>query len=132
LAQKELDGLTQSVRNIHSCHCEQVRGAKGFTDRNITTRQEILRRLSAQFRVEASNKAFIFFSSEDILTVMASYACTLEPVKGFRFPYDVAFRTLCEIKAKSIGPTHTVVTDIHEQMAINKRFLDLAEEDDQA
>ncbi|KAF8517651.1 RNA dependent RNA polymerase-domain-containing protein [Gautieria morchelliformis] len=89
-----------------------------FTEKPIEQRQNILRELSLSFSQMPADAEFIVLSPEEVKRCRASYAYVLETEhqeKRFtdssrfsRFPFDVAMRDLCHIKAQSAGSWKTV------------------------
>lgn len=104
-----------------------------FTDLPIEKRQDILRKQSQQFYSilnKARSAGFFEFSDEDILRYMASYAYLYDSQHASggwsRFPWNVAFRTLCDIKARvmSNGFPKTVWIDFYVRFAMYKRAFE--------
>lgn len=138
LQQKQHDRAVAEI----TAHVERVRREWSaqidlkFTARDITRRQDILRRLSKEF---ASGPKTLRRVTLDVgqcgggFTVeqlKASYAYVhdytvqrekSEPWK--RFPWDVAFRALGEIKSKALGPTKTVPSDWYSSFTIKSSFV---------
>ncbi|KAI9063519.1 hypothetical protein FKP32DRAFT_1571651 [Trametes sanguinea] len=92
-----------------------------FTELSIEKRQDILREQSKKFHASPENLLYI----QDPTTVKASYAYFYDhQVKGWsRFPWNVAARALCEIKAKALGPSKTVSGDFYMSMAVSPVYV---------
>lgn len=94
-----------------------------FTNLPIETRQDILRNLSRSFRQMVANlsQEYEEYSEVDLFRYAASYAYLhdyerlKETKRWSRFPWDVATRALCEIKAAAVsrGDPKTVTSDFY-------------------
>lgn len=108
--------------------CKALIG-KDFTSMAIEKRQDVLRKCSQSFHsllLDLRNRGFIQYAPEDLLRYIASYAYIHDHEANHRwsrFPWDVAFRTLCEIKAKAVGVTKTVLADFYIRLMIHKKWL---------
>ncbi|KAG1795926.1 uncharacterized protein HD556DRAFT_1234941, partial [Suillus plorans] len=70
--------------------------------------QDILRSLARDFSAAPDVSSFLFFSSEEVTRLKASYAYIHEcPNFTGQFPWDVGMRELGMIKARSLGPSKT-------------------------
>lgn len=107
----------------------QTRRGQEFTALHITHRQDILRSTSRPFATipDADAPIFRLHDPAEILRLKASYAC----VYGCRqhkprFPFDVAYRQLCAIKAHAVsnGTERTVAYGFYTRMDLHKAFLD--------
>lgn len=93
-----------------------------FTKLPIEARQNQLRSISKQFAAGPSD--LLYFDVEGVKRVRASYAylCDYELSKGrvrwTRFPWDVAMRDLCEIKAKRNGNSKTLMGSFYHTMDV--------------
>lgn len=117
---RELDALKKHVDDVHSLW----RGATGrtFTDLAIETRQDRLRALSMEFsRDPPLGVGYIALRTVDErMEFKASYAYEQHPRQ--RFPWDVATKTLCSLKATSSpGVPRTVVQYMHDAMRVTDR-----------
>lgn len=89
-----------------------------FTDLPIEVRQDVLRASAKDF-VSKPLPDEVFMQEEDISKLRASYAYlydSMQHEKGTgwsRFPFDVAMRELCAIKARAVGRTKTVTEDFY-------------------
>lgn len=104
-----------------------------FTSLRIEQRQDLLRKHSRLFAQRprkfssANPELSTSFSDEDVDRIKASYAYIYDweqakvnhkRDKWTRFPWDMAARVLCRIKAQSLGSTTTVVGDFYEKMKV--------------
>lgn len=89
--------------------------AVDFTNLPISERQDILRALSQSFASGLDDlRITIGRNGPSIPILVASCAyCVDYQISGSwtRFPWDVAFRDLCEIKAKALGLSKTVTAN---------------------
>ena len=101
-----------------------------FTNWSIVDRQDILRRSSKFFQEHpAPEEMEIYTDPEEIARLRASYAYLYdlemhkykEP-KWSRFPFDVAARELCAIKAHALGASKTVTRGFYEKYKLVKEF----------
>ncbi|KAJ8488013.1 hypothetical protein ONZ51_g3830 [Trametes cubensis] len=92
-----------------------------FTRLPIEKRQDILREQSKRFHAEPRDLRYF----DDPTTIKASCAYFYDHrVKGWdRFPWDVATRALCEIKAKATGSSKTLSGDFYRWMAVSPVYL---------
>ncbi|SRR5713226_10132484 len=100
-------------------------GGPGFTRQSIEVRQDRLRRVSRKF-VEGPPAAETFvFSQEEVARLRASYAYMYDWEKrgGTRFPWNVAFDELGEIKLRVQRDFKPISRDFYEKMHI-RRFRD--------
>lgn len=106
-----------------------------FTERPIEERQDILRAASKRFAITPDPKT-LHMTEELAERVKASFAYYRDchrknwdpdkdgPREGSkmvhctRFPFNVAFRTLCDIKAKSLGNHKTVCSSFYEHVLV--------------
>ncbi|KXN89661.1 putative RNA-dependent RNA polymerase SHL2 [Leucoagaricus sp. SymC.cos] len=134
---KDLDLIRAHVEAMHHEHREQIRQASlqynekkrsnsvgaGFTNLPIQKRQDILRRLSKKFHSEPPREQFTIMSEVMVDRVKAAYAYFFDSKEAqpSRFPWNVAFRDLCSIKAgKDIKPVHKRFYD-YMSMKLGKR-----------
>lgn len=138
---EELEAIRDSVRSLWKAHKADVsstakkvdgpqsprkKSGAGFTDMPIEQRQDKLRRLSLKFHqpITVAGTPIRYMSFDEVLRVKASYAfkydCEEAGAKRFtHFPWDVAFRELCAIKARTKpGGSKTVRMDFYENMAV--------------
>ncbi|KAI0372068.1 hypothetical protein BV20DRAFT_1065820 [Pilatotrama ljubarskyi] len=124
---EELERIKQHVESLwKEKRTQGGRGTSGkasFTELPIERRQDILRQQSRDFH--ASPTGLRYF--DDPTTIKASYAYIYDyehaAGKWSRFPWDVAARALCEIKAKAKGGPKTLAEDFHRWMTISPVYL---------
>jgi len=99
-----------------------------FTNLSIEIRQDILRALSKKFASSPRPEELDSMMDEAaIARLRASYAYTYDAQKrsnssGWgRFPWDVAMRELCAIKARALGPHKTVTAGFYERFKLSGR-----------
>jgi RNA-dependent RNA polymerase len=99
------------------------RGGPEFTHRSIETRQDLLRRVSREF-VGGPVAAEVFvFSQEEVARLRASYAYLYDWTKhhgGTRFPWNVAFNELGEIKLRANRDFKPISRDFYENMSMRR------------
>lgn len=135
---KELDlqRIADHVQEIYEEHAAQVKikgntkatkatkGGSAFTNLPIQDRQDTIRALSKKF-VSMPPPDELMMLGPEIASTKASYAYLYgsERVsqKWCRFPWDVALRELCAIKATALGTTKTVPEDIYEAFYMKDR-----------
>jgi hypothetical protein len=95
-----------------------------FSELRIEDRQDILRRLSRQF-AKSPEDWELHMPERYVPVVKASYAYVYDcekrqnsQVKWSRFPWDVAFRTLCDIKGQASGNHKTVTGQFYELFSL--------------
>lgn len=106
-------------------------GNKGnsFTKMAIEDRQDILRQLSQEFVQHPDSKVVAaLYDDQDVARLKASCAyihAWNSGSKSNRFPFDVAMRSLCAIKAHAIsnGTEKTVAPKFYSRMVLSKAFL---------
>lgn len=95
-------------------HCK----SKFFTDLSIETRQDKLRALSKKF-ASSPRVDEVLMDADTLARLRASYAYFHDAKQSrnawTRFPWNVAMRELCAIKAKALGPSKTVMSDFYER-----------------
>ena len=101
-----------------------------FTNWNIVDRQDVLRKSSKFFQEHPTPEEMeVYTDPEEIARLRASYAYLhdlemhkyREP-KWSRFPFDVAARELCAIKAHALGASKTVTRGFYEKYKLVKEF----------
>ena len=103
----------------------KLKVSESFTDQPIEARQDILRKNSREFASFPVVES-LFMSSDDIALIRASCAYVYDyekkkygpPPSFTRFPWDVAMRELCTIKAKATGRHKTVSGDFYDHFNI--------------
>jgi RNA-dependent RNA polymerase len=125
---KDLAVISQHVQHMFKTHGRMLRGVgkhSSFTERSISDRQDVLRALSLEFSVSPKLEDLPTIIDEDTLSrLRASYAyiydreqCS-EKEGWSRFPWNMATRELCTIKAKALGPYKTVTNDFYQQLRL--------------
>ncbi|TCD71443.1 hypothetical protein EIP91_010149 [Steccherinum ochraceum] len=106
-----------------------------FTDASIEQRQDVLRKISRQFDKGPEAWDRVAYSETEMKKLKASYAYIynheLKPfASSARFPFDVAFRELCIIKANAVskGRVKPVVPDFYEHMALHRKAVKMFKE----
>ncbi|KAG5722445.1 hypothetical protein E4T56_gene2957 [Termitomyces sp. T112] len=102
---------------------------KGFTNMPIENRQDILRKLSKHFTSYPTPSNMEVHTDTTLISrLRASYAFVFDlqqNARGFtpwsRFPWDLAMRELCLIKANALGPSKTVTTGFYERFKLSRR-----------
>ncbi|KAM6492722.1 RNA dependent RNA polymerase domain containing protein [Amanita muscaria] len=104
-----------------------IEGGADFTNLPITRRQDILRKVSKEFHEGPKPEEMQVYTSEmEIARLRASFAfiydleCNKRRRKWSRFPFDVAARELCAIKASAAGPWKTVKGSFYEKFKMAK------------
>lgn len=98
------------------------RDAADFTQRSIETRQDRLRRMSREF-VGGPPAADVFvFSPEEVARLRASYAYLYDWTahSGTRFPWNVAFDELGEIKLRAHKDFKPISRTFYERMSMHR------------
>ncbi|KAL1746021.1 RNA dependent RNA polymerase-domain-containing protein [Schizophyllum fasciatum] len=131
---KALPGLGCDLGAI-AAHVHRVYAEKSpvVTDQRIEERQDQLRALSKKFVSGPPLQDMqVLFEEAQIRRLAASYAYIYDWRKissyrnrhigdGYsRFPWNVAFRELCQIKATAIGPSKTVSSEFYEHFKLAK------------
>ncbi|KAF8801656.1 hypothetical protein BYT27DRAFT_7261778 [Phlegmacium glaucopus] len=135
IKQEDLDIIATHVRNVYEKHQEGLKLRKPKPDATgapcsslpIEVRQDVIRSVS---------RAFTSFPHVEDLQTMpdqattarlrASYAFKYDAEKNTikggwsRFPWNVAMRELCAIKATALGPSKTVTNNFYERFRLSK------------
>jgi len=113
---KEMSGLGSSPKKPRTPAKKNSRDTRLlFTEQPIEDRQDTIRQLSRAFASEPAPGALLMHE-EEIARVRASYAYIYDRTNkpyGTRFPWDVAMRELCAIKAQATGRHKTVGPDFY-------------------
>ncbi|KAF9534243.1 RNA dependent RNA polymerase-domain-containing protein [Crepidotus variabilis] len=106
----------------------KIKSSDSFTDQPIEVRQNTLRKHSQEFASLPlpGTTLSMYMSEEEISRVRASYAYVYDNemqknrgTQNFtRFPFDVAMRELCAIKARATGRHKTVSGDFYDRFNI--------------
>ncbi|KAF8078266.1 RNA dependent RNA polymerase-domain-containing protein [Lyophyllum atratum] len=123
---RDLDRIKYHVEDMFREHRSQIQ--KNFTGKQIETRQDILRNLSKRFVASPTlDHMETFTDAASISRLRASYAYLYDfrqKAKGpgfSRFPWDMALRDLCHIKASALGPSKTVTIGFYERFRLSRR-----------
>ncbi|KAF8801654.1 hypothetical protein BYT27DRAFT_7245092 [Phlegmacium glaucopus] len=135
IKQEDLDIIATHVRNVYEKHQKGLKPRKPkadatgapFSSLPIEVRQDVIRSVS---------RAFTSFPQVEDLQTMpdqatiarlrASYAFKYDAEKNAmkggwsRFPWNVAMRELCAIKATALGPSKTVTNNFYEKFRMSK------------
>jgi RNA-dependent RNA polymerase len=100
-------------------------GGADFSNRSIEMRQDCLRRVSREFVGGPPEAETFVFSQEEVARLRASYAYLYDWTKhgrggGTRFPWNVAFDELGEIKLRAHQDFKPISRDFYENMSIRK------------
>ena len=122
---RELVRIEEHVRRMAERSKNEATG-QAFTERPIEERQDILRDISRAFH--SGPTGLLHFSREEARRVKASFAYRYDREhsgsKGWsRFPWNVAMRELCAIKAEALKWPMTVCQDFHEYMVLSPAYL---------
>jgi hypothetical protein len=131
--QRDLQKIEKHVEEIYASHRQQLRAAPGspaapirrggaaFTDLPIEARQDRFRALSRRF-VCAPKTEELLLDDREISRLKAScaYWYDSQQPKWSRFPWDVAMRELCAIKAHALGASKTVTIVFYERFSIKR------------
>ncbi|KAH9838676.1 RNA dependent RNA polymerase-domain-containing protein [Rhodofomes roseus] len=125
---KSMHGQRQSRSRANS---KKSKGGASFTDLPIEQRQDIFRELSRMFEdgpaTLPDGSALLCFDKPAIRRLRASYAYILDRDRSrggwSRFPWDVAMRTLCEIKVEALGGGKTLMEEFYYKMTIPRSFV---------
>ena len=98
------------------------KGVADFTQRSIETRQDRLRRLSREFVGGPPPGDVFVFSPEEVARLRASYAYLYDWTAhgGSRFPWNVAFNELGEIKLRAHKDFKPISRDFYERMSVHR------------
>lgn len=99
-------------------------GGSPWTNLPIEIRQDILREQSRDFAAVPDPKTILSFSKHEIARLRASYAYIHDwKNKWSRHPFNVATRTLCEIKADVDGKCKVLSGSFYDRMMIAKSVM---------
>lgn len=126
-ARKDLDRIAIHVQDMYKAHRTSISGT--FTDKRIETRQDTLRDLSKRFSASPRPEEMNTMMDEAYISrLRASYAYHYDADKRVdrttgspgwtRFPWDMAMRELCHIKARALGPHKAITNDFYEHSKI--------------
>ncbi|KZO93158.1 hypothetical protein CALVIDRAFT_566868 [Calocera viscosa TUFC12733] len=146
LVEKEVKAIAKHVnamRKKHRTALQPRKSNKGsaehqFATMHITDRQDVLRALSAEFAAGPPEDEVLFltrFGLLDRVRASAAYHIDWEldtkakgsSNRGTDFPFNVAMRALCDIKARARGTGHkTLRQEFYDGMVLHKQAEKLA------
>jgi hypothetical protein len=115
--------IQDHVHTVAKRYKESIRS--NFTSLRIENRQDILRKLAMEF-VSGPTPSEMYMGADEIARLRASYAYLYDSnehkytSKWTRFPWDVAMRELCAIKARALGPFKVVTLEYYERFVIKQ------------
>lgn len=125
--QMDLSLIIDHVQRIFAEHQSTVQ-TKNFTSLPIERRQDTLRALSKKFSDSPMiDEMNTIMDQATISRLRASYAYVYDAQQragrgGWsRFPWNVAMRELCHIKASALGPFKTVTGGFYERFKLSRR-----------
>ncbi|TFY73397.1 hypothetical protein EWM64_g10615, partial [Hericium alpestre] len=123
----ELSVIEKHVQECYEHHQQKMTGTK-FTELRIELRQNLLRDLSREFVSKPAEDELSFlriFSDEEVWKIRASYAYYYDHFgkKPSRFPWNVAMRTLGDIKGGANRLHKTVSSDFYPFMEVRKSAI---------
>lgn len=138
---EDLNAIKMHVQSVYQKHRSQVNSVHGrrnahaspkkgaaFTDLPIEARQDELRALSKEFAAKPSPEDLVATTGTEAAIIKASYAYLYDSeqraeagTKWTRFPWDMAMRELCAIKARAGGRWKALNGDFYERMMIKVR-----------
>ncbi|KAH8101472.1 RNA dependent RNA polymerase-domain-containing protein [Cristinia sonorae] len=128
-----LKTMDEHVRDIHKFFRDEERNIRDKTktgnvsDAPIETRQDMLRSVSRKFvEFTVPHIQEVVFSPEEWRRVMASCVYAIYWKKP-RFPFNVAFRELCAIKAEAVsgGGAKTITPLFYNGLTLHKKYVNL-------
>lgn len=129
---KDLNAIKTHVQGVYQKHRSQVTSVHGrkkgaaFTDLPIEIRQDELRALSKEFAAKPSPLAAVTEAEAAMIKASYAYLYDVEQraragTKWTRFPWDMAIRELCAIKARAGGSWKALNGEFYERMMIKVR-----------
>ncbi|KAG6895077.1 hypothetical protein C0992_003242 [Termitomyces sp. T32_za158] len=128
--QGDLLRIKDHVETVHQEYkAYRANNGKSFTNIPIETRQDILRKLSKRFTSYPTPADMEVHTDTALISrLRASYAFVFDlqqnargSTSWSRFPWDLAMRELCLIKANALGPSKTVTTGFYERFKLSRR-----------
>lgn len=116
-------GLSRASKSSKRGHAGRGRDGADFSNRSIENRQDCLRQVSVEFAGGPPATETFVFSQEEVARLRASYAYLYDWEKhcgGSRFPWNVAFDELGEIKLRVHKNFKPISRDFYEKMSIRK------------
>lgn len=99
---------------------------KAFTDAPIEQRQDALRAVSREFwDFDPPNSDAFSEPEQRRLMASCAYDYNARMHGAVRFPFDIAFRELCTIKADAVsrGRTKSILPGFYEGMSMSKKYV---------
>lgn len=125
---EDLNAIKMHVQSVYKKHDDQVRRGVVFTDLPIEVRQDELRALSKEFAAKPLPEDLVATTGTEAAMIKASYAYLYDSerragagTKWTRFPWNMAMRELCAIKARAGGRWKALNGDFYERMMIKVR-----------
>ncbi|KAF9532775.1 RNA dependent RNA polymerase-domain-containing protein [Crepidotus variabilis] len=121
---QDVKKIQEHVHSVFKEHSEKVKHGQNFTKLPIEQRQDLLRSISKSFASgPALEEVPNIISKDELARVRASYAYKYDvQKKGWsRFPFNVAMRELCAIKASANGLHKVVQTNFYERFKLMDR-----------
>jgi RNA-dependent RNA polymerase len=137
---RDLDRIEKHVAQVFCKHRDTIKKAwetvmktqktaedghtkSGFTALDIEVRQDLLRSLSKEFfSIRDAEELNFNKTQRNQLLASCAYWYDSEQTKSgtrwTRFPWDVAMRELCDIKARALGPYKTVTGYFYDHMFV--------------
>ncbi|KAG6832945.1 hypothetical protein H0H92_004829 [Tricholoma furcatifolium] len=123
--QEDLNKISGHVQAIYREHQSRRKiNGKPFSKLAIEHRQDILRKFSKQFASYPTPEDMEVFTDLAMiarLRASRAFIFDLEQKRETRFPWDVALRDLCHIKANALGPYKTVTVGFYERFKLSRR-----------
>ena len=128
LRAKKFEELTRTHVNNNPRNSPSKRSGSPFSELPITVRQDFFRYFSAKF--VAGPLGLRLFDESQARELRASYVYVFSHGKGsksqWRFPWEVAFGPLCDIKAKALGQSKTIIMSFYDVMVMHKSIAEKA------
>ncbi|TFK39284.1 RNA dependent RNA polymerase-domain-containing protein [Crucibulum laeve] len=133
LKRQDLDTIVAHVQSMYVDHRSALRSQTGstcfFTTLPIEERQDIIRGLSKEFFDKPVLRDLSLIMDQSTLArLRASYAYQYDAEQNMksrgwsRFPWNMAMRELCSIKAVALGPYKTVTNGFYERFRLAREF----------
>jgi RNA-dependent RNA polymerase len=128
----DLDAIWKHVMEVEETHRQMIGNGSDFTKNKIEVRQDRLRAVSKKFHSFPTIDDMKYLMDQDsIRRLRASCAYAVDEEsrryssgrKWSRFPWDVAYQDLCDIKARSTGAYNSVISAIHDSQRIPSSML---------
>lgn len=122
------DFAKAATRNVSPAVQAALKTKAPFTNLPIEIRQDVLRAHSRHFNSYPHPSEVPLLGDEHaIARIRASYAYIYDweqkRAPGSRFPYNVAMRVLCEIKANALGRSKCLSGEFYERLSMSKNAV---------